>query len=301
MKKSRILASLLAIVIAAAALAGCSFLKPTAIGLIRKMAGNMDKVTSVKSSIVIEYDGSVNTGFGNLDIGLDADLDMESAKSTGVSHVSGTLSGSLFGLSLDMPVESYMQTQENALTTYTSVDGRNWIRKTTDPGDNAGAQNFKLDGKTILAILTKIKDKEITADLAEETEKIGDRDAYRIDIMVKGDLIGELIRASAASGREQAQALQDIDFSGADVNVVLYIYKDDNMPARVQADCTALGGILIQEQIREEGLDLSTERFVVTVDFTEFNTIDSLEIPGEGKSSAKEGDVDLFEDMMPGI
>ena len=32
---------------------------------------------------------------------------------------------------------------------------------------------------------------------------------------------------------------------------------------------------LIQEQIREEGLDLSTERFVVTVDFTEFNTIDS--------------------------
>ena len=301
MKKSRILASLLAIVIAAAALAGCSFLKPTAIGLIRKMAGNMDKVTSVKSSIVIEYDGSVNTGFGNLDIGLDADLDMESAKSTGVSHVSGTLSGSLFGLSLDMPVESYMQTQENALTTYTSVDGRNWIRKTTDPGDNAGAQNFKLDGKTILAILTKIKDKEITADLAEETEKIGDRDAYRIDIMVKGDLIGELIRASAASGREQAQALQDIDFSGADVNVVLYIYKDDNMPARVQADCTALGGILIQEQIREEGLDLSTARFVVTVDFTEFNTIDSLEIPEEVKSSAKEGDVDLFEDMMPGI
>ena len=301
MKKSRILASLLAIVIAAAALAGCSFLKPTAIGLIRKMAGNMDKVTSVKSSIVIEYDGSVNTGFGNLDIGLDADLDMESAKSTGVSHVSGTLSGSLFGLSLDMPVESYMQTQENALTTYTSVDGRNWIRKTTDPGDNAGAQNFKLDGKTILAILTKIKDKEITADLAEETEKIGDRDAYRIDIMVKGDLIGELIRASAASGREQAQALQDIDFSGADVNVVLYIYRDDNMPARVQADCTALGGILIQEQIREEGLDLSTERFVVTVDFTEFNTIDSLEIPEEVKSSAKEGDVDLFEDMMPGM
>ena len=301
MKKSRILASLLAIVIAAAALAGCSFLKPTAIGLIRKMAGNMDKVTSVKSSIVIEYDGSVNTGFGNLDIGLDADLDMESAKSTGVSHVSGTLSGSLFGLSLDMPVESYMQTQENALTTYTSVDGRNWIRKTTDPGDNAGAQNFKLDGKTILAILTKIKDKEITADLAEETEKIGDRDAYRIDIMVKGDLIGELIRASAASGREQAQALQDIDFSGTDVNVVLYIYKDDNMPARAQADCTALGGILIQEQIREEGLDLSTERFVVTVDFTEFNTIDSLEIPEEVKSSAKEGDVDLFEDMMPGM
>ena len=301
MKKSRILASLLAIVIAAAALAGCSFLKPTAIGLIRKMAGNMDKVTSVKSSIVIEYDGSVNTGFGNLDIGLDADLDMESAKSTGVSHVSGTLSGSLFGLSLDMPVESYMQTQENALTTYTSVDGRNWIRKTTDPGDNAGAQNFKLDGKTILAILTKIKDKEITADLAEETEKIGDRDAYRIDIMVKGDLIGELIRASAASGREQAQALQDIDFSGADVNVVLYIYKDDNMPARVQADCTALGGILIQEQIREEGLDLSTERFVVTVDFTEFNTIDSLEIPEEVRSSAVEGDVDLFGEMLPGM
>ena len=82
---------------------------------------------------------------------------------------------------------------------------------------------------------------------------------------------------------------------------MLYIYKDDNMPARVQADCTALGGILIQEQIREEGLDLSTERFVVTVDFTEFNTIDSLEIPEEVKSSAKEGDVDLFEDMMPGM
>lgn len=301
MKKTRIIASLSVVVIAIAALIGCSLLKPTAIGLMRKMASNLDKVSSVKTNIVIDYDGAVSTAFGDLELGLDTDLDLESVKSTGVSHLDGTISGSVFGLSLDMPVESYMQTEEGALTTYTSVDGQRWIKSTSKPGENAEAQDFKLDGKTILAILSKIRDKEITADLAEETEKIGEREVYRIDIKVKGDLIGELVRASGSSGNQAAEALQNIDFSGADADIVLYIFKDDNLPARVQIDCTALGSVLIQEQLKEEGVDVRTERFVITADFVEYNTIDSLEIPEEVRSSAVEGDVDLFGEMLPGM
>ncbi|HAB94637.1 MAG TPA: hypothetical protein DCF49_07740 [Lachnospiraceae bacterium] len=299
MKKKRWIAVLLVIAVAVSTFVIYNILNPTALGLMRRMARNMEKIQSVKSTVVMDYDGEVATGLGNLAIGLDADFDLESVTSTGVSHMDGTIRGSLFGLSLDMPVESYVETDGETLVTYTSASGQQWIKSTSKTGENA--QSFKPDEKTILGLLQKIKDKEITAELAKETEKIGDKEVYRIDIKAKGDLIGELIRMAAASGEqtETAKALQNADFSGADTNLVLYLYKDSKLPARAQVDCTALGSILIREQLKEKGIDVRTERFMITVDFTEYNTIESLEIPAEVKSTAIEGEVDLIDEMMP--
>lgn len=299
MKKSRIIAIFLAAVMALISLTGCSLFKPTAVSITKKVMKNLETVKSVKGSIRADYEGPASIEGIEFNLALNADLNMETVRDSGVSHVKGSVGTELpvFG-EISLPVESYMMTRDDEAVVYASMDGENWLKLENDK-ENAQKTEKLPNYKVMLGILQKIVSGDIKAVLAEETEMRGEREVYRMDVNVSGELIGEILRAADEMSGEGSSISEDLDFTGADANIVLYVYKDEMLPAAATVDCTALGSLLIKDMLRENGVSVTTDKFVITVDDLEYNTIDELKIPEKVISSAADApdspDSGLFE------
>ena len=299
MKKSRIIAILLAAVMALASLTGCSLFKPTAVSITKKVMKNLETVKSVKGNIRADYEGPASVEGIEFNLALNADLQMETVKDSGVSHVKGSVGTELpvFG-EISLPVESYMQTGDDEAVVYASMDGENWLKLENDEENEQKTEKLP-DYKVMFGILQKIVSGDIKAVLAEETEMRGEREVYRMDINVSGELIGEILRAADDMSGEGSSISEDLDFTGADANIVLYVFKDEMLPAAATVDCTALGNLLIKDMLSENGVSVTTDKFVITVDDLEYNTIDELKIPEKVISSAADApdapDSGLFE------
>ena len=305
MKKSRIIAIFLAAVVALTSLTGCSLFKPTAVSITKKVMKNLETVKSVKGNIRADYEGPASAEGIEFDLALNADLEMETVRDSGVSHVKGSV-GTKFPIigEISLPVESYMQTRDDEAVVYASMDGENWLKLQNDKENEQenGQETEKLpDYKVMLGILQKIVSGDVKAVLAEETEMKGEREVYRMDVNVSGELIGEILRAAGDMSGEGSSISEDLDFTGADANIVLYIYKDEMLPAAATVDCTALGNLLIKDMLRENGVSVTADKFVITVDDLEYNTIDELKIPEKVISSAADApdasDTGLFDNV----
>ena len=299
MKKSRIIAILLAAVMALASLTGCSLFKPTAVSITKKVMKNLETVKSVKGNIGADFEGPASVSGMEFDLVLNADLELEAVRDSGISHVKGTVGTEIPIIgSITLPVESYQVTQNSVAVAYSSMDGKNWIKSTSDK-DNTQETEKLPDYKVMLGILQKIVSGDIKAVLAEETEMKGEREVYRMDINVSGELIGDILRAADEMSGEGSSIPEDLDFTGADADIVLYVYKDEMLPASATVDCTALGNLLITERLSENDVSVSANKFVVTMDNLEYNTIDELKIPEEVISSAVDSaDTDLFDNAL---
>ena len=133
MKKSRIIAIFLAAVVALTSLTGCSLFKPTAVSITKKVMKNLETVKSVKGNIRADYEGPASAEGIEFDLALNADLEMETVRDSGVSHVKGSV-GTKFPIigEISLPVESYMQTRDDEAVVYASMDGENWLKLQND-------------------------------------------------------------------------------------------------------------------------------------------------------------------------
>ena len=302
MKKSRIIAIFLAAVMALVSLTGCSLFKPTAVSITKKVMKNLETVKSVKGSIRADYEGPASIEGIEFNLALNADLEMEAVRESGVGHVKGSVGTKIPIIGeVSLPVESYMQNGEDEAVVYASMDGENWMKLQNDEEKEQEKEKLQ-DYKAMFGILQKIVSGDIKAVLAEETEMKGEREVYRMDVNVSGELIGEILRAADDMSGEGSSISEDLDFTGADANIVLYVYKDEMLPAAATVDCTALGNLLIGDMLKENGVSVTADKFVITVDDLEYNTIDELKIPEKVISSAEDAtdaqDPGLFDNAI---
>ena len=296
MKSKRKIALLIAALLFVLCFAGCGLFAPTAGSLIKKMAENLEKAGSVKADVSMEYEGSVSYSMLTAPIGIKMDFDVEAVREPVVSHIKGKVDGSLYGFSIDVPVESYARQEGGEYVSYVKISNGAWSRQEpensaseSDTAEAAGEGGTSLiDGKTGLALLQKIISGEIKAELAEETEMICKKEAYRLDIEIGGEILQQLLEAASESGTA--------------AYVELWIYKEEKLPAQIRIDCAALGNTVMQTLLKEEDYNGVTEKFELQAVFTEYNTIDSMEIPEEvlkeAEGSSSEG---LLDGILPGI
>lgn len=288
MKKSGIIALLLAVAVAAAAIAGFLLSKPTPANITRKTIKSLGKVTSFKSDVKMDYDGTVSVMGIEADFTLRGDFDQEAAVDTGVSHLKGSVGTKLPLIGdVSLPVESYQQVESSGITVYSSMDGTKWAKSYQENAESENDDQWK-DLKMVMGILHLISSGEIKAELAQETEMIGEKEAYRMDITISGEFMMQLLKEVAQAQGDAADILQDLDLTGADAEVVLYILKKEKLPARITIDCTALGNILTNKYINNDTISAKAQKFLITVDAIEYNTVNGLQIPEEVKASAVE-------------
>ena len=300
-KTAAALIAALAIVLAAA---GIMYYNSTLAGLLRRMARNLDKVRSVEAEVNVDYEGSVSVNVLGMPIVapfmLGTDLDVKAVKQPAASHIEGTVSGSVYGVSMDTPVECYTQEEEGENTVYMSSDRVHWVRHKSKDAGSEESSLPELDGKAVLGLIKKIVSGEIELKRAEETETICGREAYKIDVEISGELLQQILEIIQSSGNA-ADIPENLDLSDAGTKCELYIYKKEKLPARITVNCAPLGNAVIQSLLEDRDYAGATDKFTLTVTFPQYNTIDRIEIPEEVVSGAVESNESPLGSLIPGL
>ena len=108
--------------------------------------------------------------------------------------------------------------------------------------------------------------------LAEETEKIGDREVYVLTSTITGEEFQEIMGVM----ENMTEGVGDMDWSNMQANVTMKIYKDTILPASVSIEMSDSG-----EGIESEGVTVKFNNLSVVMNYVDFDSVDSIEIPEE--------------------
>lgn len=271
-------------VLSAAMLGGCGSgsEKLTAESILEQVNENMEKVQSVRGDMVMNMDMKISeSGLSmSLTVGLDCDLEMTVEPE--VLHMTGKMDMSLLGLSMDM--ETYSVTEGNQTITYTKMNNE-WTKSEEDADESAvsGMGDF-FDAFNA----------ESGLNLQEETEKLGDKEVYVLTAEASGDELNSFMGDMDAF----TEGIGEVDLSAMKANITLKVYKDDMLPASVGFEVTETGGA-----IESDGVSLEINGMTVEMNYTEFDTIESIEIPSEALGADAGGEAlaaELAEEALTG-
>lgn len=236
--------------------------KLTAESILEQVNENMDNIQSVSGDMAMNVDMKISeSGLGmNMSMGMDCDLEMTMEPE--IVHMAGKLNLSLLGLSMDM--ESYTVTEGDKKTNYTKMNNV-WEKSEEDAEDEAGVGEL-FDELSSASELT----------LQKETEKIDDKEVY----VLTAGVSGESLNSFMGSVESMAEDAGELDLSGVEADVTLRVYKDEMLPAAVSVEISDAGGVVESDGTKMEIHSLSLE-----LNYSEFDTIESIEIPEEALNS----------------
>ena len=259
---------ILAIVLVAAALllAGCGesvglptgkkgnlFSQPvTAASLLETMIRQLWGQQSAEFTIQANFDGAVDSAGG--DIKIDAKLEGEFL-STIRLHLNGSANMNMMGMDMELPLELYLIREGDQMLMCMGMMGQ-WTTQTIPMGS--------LDLDQALSSVPDFTVDEQTASvfaLQDKTELIGERECYRLDLAVDPSVVGQMAGGVADVG----------DTSALDYSVSLFVDAETALPVRLSV---GVNGPVTSEQF-------TLNAFALQLDFTSYNTVESIEIPAE--------------------
>lgn len=258
MRKKLVWVLVASIILSSAALGGCGKKEVTAESIVQQSNETMEKAKSFLADFNMEMEMSMSSGDQSMDMDMAMTGTMQATQDPEIVYMDVAMTSGLFGLSLDMDI--YTQTEEDKVITYTGIAGE-WM-KTEQEGLS----------KSNLAELQKMfgSGKEMT--LAEQTEKIGDKEVYVLTASISGE---ELEKVMSAMG-SMANGLDSMDLSQFQADTCMKVYKDTMLPASITLDMITNG-----EGMEVDGVVTKINKMTITVDYKEFDTINSIEIPAE--------------------
>ena len=224
MKKKHVLILTAAVAGAVALGAGCGK-KVTAESLIDEVTKNTQEKSSVEGKMLLDFEGTVSVeqdgASAGLDMAMNADLDMQSTynkddPNDSSMYLKGKMKVEMMGANVSVDMENYTVPEDGKIVTYTGTQGE-WMRQEADMDDAANIQSEMLgfDLKGFTEDGGKIE-------LAEETEKVGDKECYKLTIGVSGDMIDDLMNMSSGMMGE-SMPIDSLDFSETSLDYVMYI------------------------------------------------------------------------------
>ena len=238
-------------------LGGCEK-KATPESLIKDMNAKLESAKSYEA--VMDMDMSMNVEAEG--IGMDIDMGMageiEATMEPAISHMNMTLEMSLLGLSLDM--DMYTQIEDGQVAVYTGMAGE-WMKTVQELTEETDISNISVN----VGDPAKLT-------LAEETETLDGGEAYVLTGTISGAELQEVI----GSAESMMEGLGDIDLTGVQADMTLWIYKDTGYPASMEVIMSGDG-----LSAEAEGVTTSITNLTVVMDYVGFDTIDSIEIPAE--------------------
>lgn len=210
-----------------------------------------------------DMDMKMSMNVSSQGVAMDMDMDMgmqgtiEYTAEPEIVHMKGTMDVSLLGLSMDM--DMYSQVEDDKATVYMCMMNE-WMKSETGIDESSIQDMYAIaeDGKDMT--------------LAEETEKIGDREVYVLTSTITGEEFQEIMGVM----ENMTEGVGDMDWSNMQANVTMKIYKDTILPASVSIEMSDSG-----EGIESEGVTVKFNNLSVVMNYVDFDSVDSIEIPEE--------------------
>ena len=286
MNKRRALILTVAVAGVVAMGAGCGK-KVTAESLIESVTKNMEEKKSVEANMLLDFDGGFSAmqdgaSFGlDMKMSLDADLQAindKDDKNSGASYMKGAIKMEMMGANVSLDMENYMVPEDGKMAVYTGTQGQ-WVREEQDIEDSASLESEMLG----MDLKSFIKDGG-KVELAKETEKVGDKECYKLTVGVSGDMFSELMDMSSGMMGD-ALPSDDIDFSEATLDYVMYIDKKEEVPVKIVVDGKEMMNS-VMGALEESEVSVDISKFDISVEIKGFDTIDEIKVPEDVKAQA---------------
>ena len=236
---------------------GCGKKEVTAESLVKEVNENMEKVKSYTGDMDMKMSMNVSSQGVAMDMDMGMQGTIEYTAEPEIVHMKGTMDVSLLGLSMDM--DMYSQVEDDKATVYMCMMNE-WMKSETGIDESSIQDMYAIaeDGKDMT--------------LAEETEKIGDREVYVLTSTITGEEFQEIMGVM----ENMTEGVGDMDWSNMQANVTMKIYKDTILPASVSIEMSDSG-----EGIESEGVTVKFNNLSVVMNYVDFDSVDSIEIPEE--------------------
>ena len=236
---------------------GCGKKEVTAESLVKEVNENMEKVKSYTGDMDMKRSMNVSSQGVAMDMDMGMQGTIEYTAEPEIVHMKGTMDVSLLGLSMDM--DMYSQVEDDKATVYMCMMNE-WMKSETGIDESSIQDMYAIaeDGKDMT--------------LAEETEKIGDREVYVLTSTITGEEFQEIMGVM----ENMTEGVGDMDWSNMQANVTMKIYKDTILPASVSIEMSDSG-----EGIESEGVTVKFNNLSVVMNYVDFDSVDSIEIPEE--------------------
>ena len=312
MKRKSIITLGIAAAMGATVLAGCNAdtkekqldlsVPANAKELAESVLANMENITSVAGELTEKYSGETKSSGYSITMDLDmtmktkgytegkvdtsyAEMEME-YKMTGLESLIGAENSNK---SLKYEAYSTGSREDGKFTNYVKTDDGNWTKT------EVSVPITLLDGQS--SIYKAIADGKAEAKLAEGTEKVNGKEAYKMESVITGDLF-----QNALGGVDMAQSagMDSVDLSKLSIPVTLYVYKDTKYPAKVEMDAKEFGEQMYSQMtssaVGTTGLEMNLKEFEIEMNFDDYNSVKKFTIPqdvidaagGEAESAAEE-------------
>ena len=236
---------------------GCGKKEVTAESLVKEVNENMEKVKAYTGDMDMKMSMNVSSQGVAMDMDMGMQGTIEYTAEPDIVHMKGTMDVSLLGLSMDM--DMYSQVEDDKATVYMCMMNE-WMKSETGIDESSIQDMYAIaeDGKDMT--------------LAEETEKIGDREVYVLTSTITGEEFQEIMGVM----ENMTEGVGDMDWSNMQANVTMKIYKDTILPASVSIEMSDSG-----EGIESEGVTVKFNNLSVVMNYVDFDSVDSIEIPEE--------------------
>ncbi len=238
---------------------GCGKKEVTAESLVKEVNENMEKVKSYTGDMDMKMSMNVSSQGVAMDMDMGMQGTIEYTAEPEIVHMKGTVDVSLLGPAMNMDMDIYSQVEDDKTTVYMCMMDE-WMKSETGSDESSIQDMYAIaeDGKDMT--------------LAEETEKIGDREVYVLTSTITGEEFQEIMGVM----ENMTEGVGDMDWSNMQANVTMKIYKDTILPASVSIEMSDSG-----EGIESEGVTVKFNNLSVVMNYVDFDSVDSIEIPEE--------------------
>lgn len=151
--KRKIISILLCAIPLTMSMTGCSLLKPNVEKILTKSNQVVEKAEDIEGTFVMDMEVTAESDGTSMSMGVSADTDLEVDQKDEISHMDGSMSVSVLGMSQDVDFEMYADPD----MTYSCIDGE-WTASESDT-DDFSIGTFNVDAlKEVLTLEEDQKD-----------------------------------------------------------------------------------------------------------------------------------------------
>ena len=269
--------------------------------LAESVLANMENITSLTLDVSQKYSGDMSVS--GYTMGSDVTTTMAMKQVTDGDDVTGytdiktksVMSGlKAMGASTDtqeQEAEYEMYTtgkkQGGTYTNYVKTDDTDWTKYEVEVSQDL------LKGQNNL--FTQIVEGKVKAELAKDTVKVNNKEAYEIDTEINGEMFQDLLGSMDTS---QLMDLGDLELDKMTIPVTVYVYKDTKYPAKIDMDAKEFGeklyNAMMGSMMSSVDMKITLNEFDVEYIFDNYNSVEKFTIPQDvidaagGSSDAKE-------------
>lgn len=274
---------LMMLVLSIMTFAGCGE-KVTAESIMEQMKANTENLDSTEAKMVfgMEMNISESTEAINIDMDMKVSLDMDMQTTTDpeASHITMKVAVSATGMNIDMKMEMYQVAEGGETVTYSLAEDV-WTRTVSE--DIADT----LDTDAMMELIETL---DIEYTLGDRTEDVDGTEAYVLSTTITGkDIMSVMENLVSAMGEDFSMAefdSLDLDIESLNAEIKYYVDKDKMLPLKVTVDFGDSLGKMFEGMGGTEGFEF--KEAYLEIEYTGFNTVDTIKVPQEVKDAAKE-------------